>query len=219
MVFAAASLSNAFSLAEKELETTHPGFHAAYSFAGSQQLAQNLIDGAPADVVATADIATMQRLVSSNLVGAPRIFAHNVLEIAVAPGNPKRIRSLADLARTDVTVVLADPSVPAGRYSMQMMARAGVTVTPRSLELNVETALERVESGDADAALVYRTDVIGAAGRVEGVSIPAADNVVAAYPIAVVEATHNRRTAQAFVTEALSGAVRSELLNEGFLAP
>src|SRR5438309_9788546 len=133
MVFAAASLSNAFSLAEKKLETTHPGFHAAYSFAGSQQLAQNLIDGAPADVVATADIATMQRLVSSNLVGAPRIFAHNVLEIAVAPGDPKRIRSLADLARTDVTVVLADPSVPAGRYSMQMMARAGVTVTPRSL--------------------------------------------------------------------------------------
>lgn len=218
-VFAAASLNKALSAAESHLESAYPGFHATYSFAGSQQLAQNLIDGAPADVIATADTPTMQRLVAAHLVDSPRVFAHNVLEIAVAPGNPRHILAIADLARADVAVVLADPSVPAGKYAAQMLARAGVSLTPKSLELNVEAALEKVESGDADAAVVYRTDIIAASGRVDGVPVPAADNVVATYPIAVVKATQNAGAAQAFVSEVISGGVHDELLREGFIAP
>lgn len=218
-MFAAASLAKAFGAAQTKLEATFPGIHLTFSFAGSQQLAQNLIDGAPADVVATADTPTMQRLVHAGLVDSPRIFARNALEIAVAPGNPKHIRILRDLARADVTVVLADPSVPAGKYADEILAHAGVAVTPKSLELNVETALERVESGDADAAIVYRTDVIAAAGRVAGVAIPTTDNVVATYPIAITKATRNATAAHAFVAEVLAGIVRSELLREGFVAP
>jgi molybdate transport system substrate-binding protein len=215
-VFAAASLTNAFNAAEVKLEAGNPGFKATYSFAGSQQLVQNVINGAPADVIATADMATMQRLVGLGLVDTPRVFAHNVLEIAVAPGNPKGISTLADLARPGISVVLADPTVPAGKYAQQALAKAGVTVTPKSLGLSVATVLQSVASGDADAAIVYVTDVSGAGGRVTGVAIPDADNVVAAYPIAVVKTTLNRTAAQVFVTEVVSGTIHAELLSRGF---
>jgi molybdate transport system substrate-binding protein len=215
-VFAAASLTNSFNAAEVKLETANPGFKATYSFAGSQQLVQNVINGAPADVIATADMATMQRLVGLGLVDSPQVFAHNVLEIAVAPGNPKGISTLADLARPGMSVVLADPTVPAGKYAQQALAKAGVTVTPKSLGLSVATVLQSVASGDADAAIVYVTDVSGAGGRVTGVAIPDADNVVAAYPIAVVKTTLNRTAAQGFVTEVVSGTIHAELLSRGF---
>jgi molybdate transport system substrate-binding protein len=218
-VLAAASLTEAFNDAEAALEANNPGFTATYSFAGSQQLVMNIIDGAPADVIATADEITMQRLVTAGLVDTPHAFARNRLEIAVAKGNPKGSRTLADLARPDVAVVLADPSVPAGNFARQVLARAGVTITPKSLELDVKTVLEKVESGDADAAIVYATDVAAASNQVTGVVIPDSENIVAVYPIAVVKSTQNPSSARAFVTQAISGAIQAALLRRGFLPP
>jgi len=218
-VFAAASLTDAFKDAEITLEREHPGFRATYSFAGSQQLVSNIENGAPADVIATADTTTMQRLVAAGLVDAPRTLAHNLLEIAVATGNPKRIQTLGDLARPDVSVVLADPGVPAGRLARQALASAGVSVTPKSNELDVRAALQKVESGDADAAIVYRTDVLAAAGRVDGVTIPQAQSVIAEYAIAVVRAAPNHQAAAAFVELAATGAVQAALQRRGFLPP
>jgi molybdate transport system substrate-binding protein len=217
-VFAAASLSTVFSSSGGAVLASD-GVTPRFTFGGSQQLVQNVIDGAPADVVATADTVTMQRLVSANLVLTPRIFARNEMEIAVARGNPKHIASLADLARHDVLVVLAAPSVPAGDYAAEVLRKASVTVHPMSFELDVEAALEKVASGDADAAIVYRTDVATAAGHVDGIPIPAGDNVVAAYPIAVVRSTASERAAMAFVQSAMTGALHQALLRAGFLPP
>jgi molybdate transport system substrate-binding protein len=215
-VLAAASLTEAFNDAKPALEAGNPGFTVTYSFAGSQQLVTNVLDGAPADVIATADQITMQKLVTAGLVDTPRVFAHNRLEIAVAPGNPKGIHTLSDLARSDVSVVLANPGVPAGNFAHQVLTRAGVSVTPKSLELDVKTVLEKVASGDADAAIVYATDV-AASNQVAGVVIPDSQNIIAAYPIAVVKASQNSASGQAFVTQVMSGSIHTALLRRGFL--
>jgi molybdate transport system substrate-binding protein len=218
-VFAAASLTEAFRDAEPPLQRRHPGVSARYSFAGSQQLVTNLLAGAPADVIATADMASMKQLTDAGLVDTPRTFASNRLEMAVAPSNPKGVHTLADLARPDLTVVLEDPSVPAGKFARQALQKAHVSVTPKSNELDVKATLQKVVSGDADAAIVYVTDVSSATGRVSGVVIPDADNVTAIYPIAVVRASGKHDAAALFVDEAASGAVQDVLRNRGFGAP
>ncbi len=207
-VLAAASLTEAF-------DDLVPAAHARYSFAGSQQLVAQVTAGAPADVVATADAGSMAQLVQAGLVDPPRDFARNRLAIAVEPGNPRRVQGLADLARPDLKVVLADPSVPAGRYARQILDRAGVTVRPISLELDVKAVAAKVAAGEADAAIVYATDV----GRAGSVAIPDDANVVATYPVAVVKATTHRAEAQAFVDRLLGPAGRAVLAARGFLAP
>lgn len=218
-VFAASSLTKAFSAASTTLEAGNPGLDITYSFAGSQQLVANLEAGAPADVIATADLTTMGKLVAAGLVATPLTFARNRLEIAVQKGDPRHIRTLADLANPALSVVLAAPSVPAGALAMRALHNAGVTVTPKSLELNVEAALEKVESGDADAAIVYATDVASAATLVDGVAIPDNQNVVTAYPIAVVSSGRHRAAAEAFVDDAISGTLQDALRAHGFLPP
>lgn len=216
-VFAAASLSGAFTASQGRLQHANPGLSLRFSFAGSQQLVAAVIGGAPADVVATADDATMQRLVDAGLVGTPRTFARNSLEIVVAPGNPKHISGLADLAAPGLAVVLADPSVPAGRFAAQALARTGVRVSPKAYELDVESVLRTVVTGDADAAIVYSTDARTSA--VTAVPIPPGQNVVASYPVAVVTASTNRGAASAFIEDMLAGAVHAELARRGFLPP
>jgi molybdate transport system substrate-binding protein len=216
-VFAAASLTTPFTDVKTGLADGNPGFSLIYSFAGSQQLVAQITAGAPADVVATADQETMARLVTAGLVETPTDFARNSLQIAVASRNPKAISQLADLARPGLKVVLADPSVPAGRYTEQALERAAVTVRPVSLELNVKSVIGKVISGEADAAVVYTTDVTAAGKAVAGVDIPAVHNVVASYPVAVVKAPHNRRAAQAFVDELLHGQGRDALVANGFM--
>lgn len=218
-VFAAASLTEAFRDAEPALEARHPGVTAKYSFAGSQQLVTNLLTGAPADVIATADMASMKQLTDAGLVDTPRTVATNRLEIAVEPGNPKGVRGLADLARPELTVVLEDPAVPAGKFARQALEKVHVSVTPKSNELDVKATLQKVVSGDADAAVVYVTDVSSAAGKVSGVVIPDADNVTAIYPIAAVRASSKHDAALVFVDEAVSGTVRDALRKRGFGAP
>ena len=216
-VFAAASLTEAFDDEKAALSRTDPGLRLTYAFAGSQALAQQIVQGARADVFASADQSSMQTLVLAGLVGTPRVFARNRLEIAVAPGNPKHVAGLRDLARAGLVVVLVDPSVPAGNYSRQALSKAGVSVNPRSLELDVKSALAKVASGEADAAIVYVSDVLAAGSRASGVPIADDENVVATYPIAVLKATANRAGAEAFVDQVVSGSGRQAILAHGFL--
>jgi molybdate transport system substrate-binding protein len=218
-VFAAASLTEALADDKARLTAANPRLSLTYSFAGSQQLVAQIQSGAPADAVATADQASMQKLVAANLVEPPRDFARNLLEIVVAPGNPKGVKGLADLARPDLRVVLEDPSVPAGKYGRQALDRQGVKVSPVSLELDVKAELQKVETGEADAGIVYVTDVRSAGTRATGVAIPADQNVVATYPVAVVKATANHAAAQAFVDQLVSGAGQDALRARGFLSP
>lgn len=209
-VLAAASLTEAFA-------GFAPGT-ATYSFAGSQQLVAQVEAGAPADVVATADEVAMDRLVRAGLVEQPRIFARNRLAIAVRPGNPERVGGLADLARPGLRVALADPAVPAGRYAAQVLDRAGVTVRPVSLELDVKAVVARVGTGEAHAGIVYLTDARGGPG-VEAVAIPEAANVTAGYPVAVVRAGAEVAAARAFVDRLLGERGREVLAARGFLLP
>ena len=161
----------------------------------------------------------MQKLVAANLVETPEDFAKNLLEIVVAPGNPKGVKGLADLARSDLKVVLEDPSVPAGKYGRQALDKHGVKVNPVSLELDVKSELQKVETGEADAGIVYVTDVKSAGTRATGVPIPADQNVVATYPVAVVKASTNHSLAQAFVDQLISGMGQDALKARGFLSP
>ena len=218
-VFGAASLTEAFEDVQKTLESSAPDLNLTYSFAGSQDLVQQIREGAPADVFASADEKNMQELVDDGLVENPEVFARNELAIAVEPGNPKGIKGLEDLSRSDVTVVLADPSVPVGSYSQQVLDEAGVTVKPASLELDVKATLAKVTSGEADAAIVYQTDVESSGGKADAVDLPDDQNAIATYPIAVVKGSGNKAAARAYVDEIISGSGQDALKAKGFLPP
>src|SRR5262249_6893896 len=141
------------------------------NLAASSALVVQIQEGSPADVIAPADRPTMQKLVDAQLVEEPQLFARNRLVIAVHKGNPKKVAKLADLSRSSLLVVLAAPDVPAGRYARQMLAAAGVTVAPRSLEENVKAVLTKVALGEADAGIVYASDVHAAADKVEAIEV------------------------------------------------
>lgn len=218
-VFAAASLTEAFTDEQATLKSSDPDLSVTFSFAGSGALVTQVQQGAPADVIATADTASMTRLTDAGLVEAPLTFARNELEILVAPGNPESIRALADLARPDLKVVLEDESVPAGKYAAQALQAAGVTVKPVSKEADVKAAVAKVTTGEADATIVYVTDVTAAGSKGAGVEIPAAQNVTADYPIAVVKTSANRAGALAFVDAMVKGSGQDALRTRGFLPP
>ena len=200
VVLAAASLGEALRDVAAAFESKHPGLTVQSSFAGSPTLAHQIEEGAPADVFASADEATMQRLVDGGLVaGSPTIFARNRLAIVVPPGNPKGIHALADLARPGLAVVLCAPAVPAGRYAREAVAKAGVRVPEASEEADVKAVVTKVRLGEADAGIAYATDVRAAAGVVDGVALPEAHDVIARYPVAVLRDARNRGAAEAFV--------------------
>jgi molybdate transport system substrate-binding protein len=214
-VFAASSLTDAFTQLGDRFTAAHPDVKVTFDFAGSNDLVAQLQQGAPADVLATADMANMDKV--GELTDQPVAFAANKLVIAVEPGNPKRITSLSDLARKDLKVVLAAPEVPAGKYAQAALAKAGVTVKPVSLEVSVKGVVTKVSLGEADAGIVYVTDVKAAKGKLEGVAIPDAENVVATYPIAALESSRYPGDAQAFVDLVLSGGGQKVLADAGFL--
>jgi len=218
-VFAAASLTSAFNNAKTTLTAANPGLNLTYNFAGSNTLATQIQQSAPADVFASADPKNMQTLVTAGLVETPVTFARNKLRIAVAAGNPKKITGLADLAKPGVTVVLEAQGVPAGDYTRQVLASRKITVTPKSLETDVKSALAKVTSGEADATVVYQTDVAAGGSKIQGVTVPDADQPQITYPIAVVKATRNHAAAQAFVDSAVSGDVQKALIAAGFAPP
>lgn len=215
-VLAAASLTAAFTQAQPAVEREHPGLSITYDFGGSNALVAAIEQGAPADVFAAADLANMQKLVDAGLVDPPVTMAENTLEIAVAPGNPKGIRGLADLGGPNISVVLGGVGVPSGDYARQVLAAQGVHVRPKSLETDVKAAVAKVTSGEADAAIVYATDIHAAAHQVQGVTIPAAEQPAIRYPIAVVKRSAHRAAAEAFLAAARQGPVKDALLAAGF---
>nr|AFO69349.1 eriplasmic substrate-binding component of ABC-type molybdate transport system [Amycolatopsis orientalis subsp. vinearia] len=187
-VFAAASLTESFTALGKEFEAQHPGVTVKFSFAGSSGLVQQLTNGAKADVFASADQANMDKAVQGGVIdGQPTVFATNKLAIAVAPGNPKGIKSFADLNKAGLTVVTCAPQVPCGSATKKVETATGVTLKPKSEEQDVKQVLNKVASGDADAGLVYVTDATSAAGKVEKVDFPEAGGAVNNYPIAAVK--------------------------------
>ncbi|MEK6208541.1 MAG: molybdate ABC transporter substrate-binding protein [Chloroflexota bacterium] len=219
-VFAGSSLTDAFKNAGDELTKANPDARLTFNFGSSSTLATQIINGAPADVFASADDANMQKVVDAKLTDGPApAFVSNRLQIAVAPGNPKKIAGLADLARPDVVLVLAAPTVPAGRYALEALTKAGVSAKPVSQEVDVRAALNKVSLGEADAAVVYVTDVKSAAGRVTGVDIPEQHQVRARYPIVVIKDSKNARLARGFVDYLLSPAGQSVLATYGFSKP
>jgi molybdate transport system substrate-binding protein len=219
-VFAASSLTDAFGRVGDELTGRYPGAHFIFNYGSSSTLATQIVNGAPADVFASADETNMKKVADAALVeGSALVFATNRLQIAVAPGNPKGIASLADLARRDLVVVLAAPSVPAGRYALDALGKAGVSLVPASQELDVRAVLNKVALGEADAGIVYVTDVISAAGRVAGVDIPEQHQVVARYPVATLRDSRTGRVTSLFV-EFLRGPDGQRVLGSfGFTRP
>jgi molybdate transport system substrate-binding protein len=215
-VFAAASLTAAFNELGPRY-TAAEGTKVTFNFAGSQALATQIQQGAPADVFASADIPNMGKV--KDLVGTPLNFASNLLQIVVEKGNPKGVKGLDDLANPDLKVVLAAPDVPAGRYAQQALEKADVTVKPVSQEDNVKAVVTKVALGEADAGIVYVTDVTAGGDKVEGVDIPQGLNVVATYPIATVKASKAQDKAQAFMDLVLSDQGQQVLKQYGFLPP
>ena len=216
-VFAAASLTAAFTELGDAFTAANPDVEVTFNFAGSSDLVAQISDGAPVDVFASADLANMSKLADAGLAaGEPATFATNTAEIVVEPGNPLDIAGVADLADSDLIVVLCAPEVPCGAYAEQVVANAGTTVTPSSYEENVKAVVTKVTLGEADAGIVYRTDVIAAGDAAQGVPIPDDINVVAEYPIALVADAPNAAGAQAFIDFVLSPAGQGIVAAYGF---
>jgi molybdate transport system substrate-binding protein len=219
-VFAGSSLADAFKKAGEQLKLRNPGTEFVFNFGSSSTLATQIINGARADVFASADDTNMQKVVDAKLNdGASAFFVSNRLQIAVAAGNPRQITGLADLAKPGLIVVLAAPTVPAGKYALESLQKAGVTVKVASQELDVRAVLNKVTLGEADAGIVYVTDVKSAGARVTGVDIPEQHQVIARYPIAVVKETKNPRLAKAYVDYILSDDGQRLLAEFGFSRP
>ena len=216
-VFAAASLTAAFTRIGEQYRSANGGAEVTFNFAGSQALATQIRQGAPADVFASADLPNMAKV--EDLVGTPRSLASNRLQIVVEQGNPEDIKGLDDLASPDLKVVVAAPEVPAGKYAAEALAKADVTVEPVSQEDNVKAVVTKVSLGEADAGIVYVTDVTAGGDKVEGVDIAQELNVTATYPIATVKAGRAQDEAQAFMDLALSAEGQQVLNRYGFLPP
>jgi molybdate transport system substrate-binding protein len=200
-VFAAASLTDSFKEVGSAFTKANPGATATFSFDASSALVQQIIQGAPADVFASADTANMDKLTQPGLNGTPPVvFATNLLAVIVPTGNPKGITGVADLANPDLKVVICAAEVPCGKYANQIFTTAGVTVTPVSLEQNVKGVVTKVTAGEADAGIVYTSDVKAAGDKADAVAIPAGINVVAKYPIASVKTSTKTDVDAAFIS-------------------
>ena len=217
-VFAAASLTDSFKALGTAFQAAHAGTTVQFNFAGSPTLVTQIEQGAPAGVFASADTTNMDKLKADGFTGGtPQVFAHNKLEIVVAAGNPRGITGLADLAKPGVIYITAAPTVPAGKYAVQILASAGVKVTPKSLETDVKSVVGKIELGEADAGIVYVTDVKAAGSKVTGVPIPDSVNVIATYPIVAVKGANNLSLVNAFIGYVLSADGQATLQSFGFM--
>jgi molybdate transport system substrate-binding protein len=219
-VFAAASLTDVFTDLGKRLEKDDPGLDVQFNFAGSDALATQITQGAPADVFASANEKQMKVVTDVGLQAAdPTIFAENVLEIAVPKGNPGHVTGLKDFENADLTLAVCAPSVPCGAAAQTVFTAAGIDAQPDTEETDVKAALNKVQLGEVDAALVYATDVKAAGDQVEGIQFPEADQAVNTYPICTLKAAPNAAAAKAFVDLVTSDEGQKALTDAGFRNP
>lgn len=231
-VFAAASLTEAFKAIGKNFQAANPGTTITFNFAGSQQLAQQIGQGAPADVFASANGTQMNVVITAGQVvsGSQRTFVHNRLVVITPKANPAGVTKLQDLAKPGLKVVLADKSVPVGGYALDFLAKASKSAdfTPAfsqtvlanvvSYETDVKAVLSKVALGEADAGIVYTTDITSdAAGKVGRLDIPDALNTIAAYPIAAIKGSPNADLAKKFVDYVLAPEGQAVLAQFGFI--
>ncbi|MEV7184801.1 molybdate ABC transporter substrate-binding protein [Kitasatospora sp. NPDC093102] len=219
-VFAAASLKETFTELGKKFEAANPGTKVTFNFGGSSSLATSINSGAPADVFAAASPATMKTVTDAGgAAGQPTTFVRNTLTIAVPKGNPKHVAGLKDLTASGVKVALCAKEVPCGAAAQTALKAAGLDLTPVTLEQDVKGALTKVELGEVDASLVYRTDVQADAAKIDGVDFPEADKAVNDYPIAALAKAPNKDGGAAFVAYVRSPEAKQVLTAAGFQAP
>lgn len=218
-VFAAASLTDVFAELGDSFEAQNPGVRVVFNFGGSSGLAEQIVQGAPADVFAAASPATMATVTDAGLALDPATFATNTLELAVPAGNPGAVLALADLARDGLVVALCAPEVPCGAASATALGAAGIVASVDTYEQDVKAVLTKIELGEVDAGLVYRTDVSAAGDTVEGIPFAEAASAVNDYPIVAAAESRNPRAAAAFVAFVLSDSGRALLDGAGFGAP
>jgi molybdate transport system substrate-binding protein len=218
-VFAAASLTDAFTRIAEQFERDNPDVTVMLSFGGSSSLAQHILAGAPVDVFAAASPATMQVVTEAGEAVDPRVFVRNRLQIAVPPDNPGQVTGLADFAKQDLTLALCAPEVPCGAAAAKVFTATGIQPAPDTLEQDVRAALSKVVLGEVDAALVYLSDVLAAGEDVVGIGFPEAEQAMNDYPLAVLEDAPNRGAAGAFVAYVLSSEGQQVLADAGFERP
>ncbi|MCX4915932.1 molybdate ABC transporter substrate-binding protein [Streptomyces sp. NBC_00687] len=219
-VFAAASLKESFTSLGKEFEQAHPGTKVTFNFGGSDTLAASITGGAPADVFAAASPKTMAIVTDKkDAATTPATFVRNQLEIATLPGNPDKVSSLKDLTTSDLKVVLCDKTVPCGAAAQKALDASHLKLTPVSYEQDVKSALTKVELNEADAAVVYKTDVKAAGDKVEGVEFPESADAINDYPIALLKDAPNAEAATAFIALVQSPEGQKVLTAAGFLKP
>ncbi|MFJ7968806.1 molybdate ABC transporter substrate-binding protein [Streptomyces sp. NPDC096324] len=219
-VFAAASLKESFTALGQQFEKAHPGTKVTFSFGGSDSLAASITGGAPADVFAAASPKTMAIVTDKgDAATSPETFVRNQLEIATLPGNPDKIASLKDLTKSGLKVVLCDKTVPCGAAAQKALDASKLKLTPVSYEQDVKSALTKVELKEADAAVVYKTDVKAAGDKVEGVEFPESADAVNDYPIALLKDAPNTDAAKAFIALVQSPEGQQVLTEAGFLKP
>ena len=220
IVFAAASLQGSFDSLAARFQKLHPEYPVSpIRYDGSQALATQIMNGTDVDVIAFADQQSLVPVTKAGLSANGTVFATNTLRIAVAPGNPKGIHGLADLSRSGLKVVICAPQVPCGAASQALLADSHVRLVPASEETNVTSVVTRVENGEADAGLVYATDIAASAGRLKGIIPSHAGAVVNRYPIAVATKARSAKAAHAFVSFVLSSAGQRILAAYGFGSP
>jgi molybdate transport system substrate-binding protein len=219
LVSAAASLTDAFADIEAAFEEANPDVDVILNLGGSSALREQILEGAPADVFASANTSNMDQVVEADEASDPEIFVTNVLQIAVPPGNPGGMTGLDDFAREELFIGLCEEAVPCGDFGRQALENAGVTPSIDTNTPDVRALLTLVEEAELDAGIVYVTDVTSTDGAVEGVDIPDEFNVVATYPIAALADAPNPDAAAAFVAFVLSDEGQAILAEYGFGAP
>ncbi len=219
-VFAAASLTESFTEIGKAFEAANPDAKVTFNFAGSSALAKQINEGAPADVFASAAPKNMDQVADAGgTAGEPTTFVSNTLMIAVPKGNPAGIEGLADFADDSKKIALCAEQVPCGAAAKKVFEAAGITPKPDTLEQDVKAVLTKVQLGEVDAALVYKTDVQAAGDKVEGIEFPEAAKAVNEYPIVVLNSAPNAEGAKAFVDFVLSDKGSAVLTKAGFDKP
>lgn len=220
VVSAAASLADSFASMESAFEQANPGVDVVINLAGSSALREQILEGAPVDIFAPASHSDMDEVVAAGeTVGEPRVFASNLLQIAVPSGNPPGVIGLGDFANEDLLIGLCADGVPCGNLAREVLAKAGVVPSIDTSESDVRSLLTKIESGELDAGIVYVTDVVSSPGAVEGIGIPEDVNVAAEYPIGIMANGANHGSAAAFIEFVLSDEGQAIMAEFGFSSP